>query len=64
MNKLKQFRESANLTQLALSQISGVNIDTIQNMEINRVSIKNARAHIVVSLANALGVKPEELWED
>ena len=64
MNHLKELREAAKLTQAALADKSGVNLRTIQNYEIDKSDLSNARAHIVLAIAKALGGEPEKLWEE
>jgi transcriptional regulator with XRE-family HTH domain len=63
MSNLKSLRGAANLTQAALSQKSGISRRTIEKYEQNQNDLKNARAHIVISLADALGVEPKKLIE-
>jgi transcriptional regulator with XRE-family HTH domain len=58
MNRLRQIRKEKGLTQLMLAQRCGIGKSTIGNYEVGRTKLS------VVSLsrlADALGVKPEEI---
>lgn len=63
MNNLQKYRKQAKLSQSALSEASGININTLRQYEqgtrdINGISILRAD-----SLAKALGVSIEDLIE-
>ncbi len=55
---LKLARLAAGLTQAELSEISGVHRDTIQKLETGQ---RPARPATIIKLANALGVRTEQL---
>jgi transcriptional regulator with XRE-family HTH domain len=64
MSKLQDLRKTAGLSQSELGEKSGVSARTVQNYEqgvndINGISITRAKA-----LADALGVRIEDLIED
>lgn len=63
MNKLKTLRESRNLTQVDLAEISGVPQSTISRIESGFFK-KGPSIDNVVKLAKALGVPVAELLED
>lgn len=54
---IKQLRIKHSYSQEKLAEIVGVNLRTIQRIETNGVASLSTRG----ALANALGVKPEEL---
>lgn len=60
---LKTIREDAGMTQKELSDISGVNVRTIQQYEQRQKNINNAKATTVLSLAHALACHPKLLLE-
>lgn len=61
MERLKQFRIAAGLTQLQLSQATGINLRTIQDYEYGRSKVENSNAIVVHKLAVALGKTMEEI---
>lgn len=61
---LNELMKEKGLTIKALSQLSGVSSRTIELYTSGRRDIGNARARIVVSLADALQVHPRELFEE
>jgi len=59
MNKLKQYREHAGLTQYELSRKTGLSLSMISKVERDEtgISIENA-----FFLSDALGATMEEIW--
>ena len=60
-NKIKTARENAELTQKQLSEKSGVSIRTLQKYETGENNPANAKARIIIALAEALGIEAKEL---
>lgn len=54
MTKLKQIREERGITQRELSEKSGVNLRTIQNLEQGYKNINHASVSKVIKIAIAL----------
>ena len=63
-SRLKWFREEKGMTQLELSEKSGVNLRMIQNYEQGFKDINNARVVTVLQLAEALGCDVYEIIND
>lgn len=63
MNRLKQHREAAGLSQSELARLSGIKLQTIQHYEQGFRDLNGARAITVYKLANALGCTVEDLLE-
>ena len=61
--KLQKFRKNIGMSQYELSQISGVNIRSIQLYEQRVNDIDKAQAHTLYKLAVVLGVQIEDLLE-
>lgn len=61
---LEVARRAAGLTRQQLSQKSGVSFGTIKEYEQRRNNINNARAVIVVDLADALGVPVQKILNE
>lgn len=61
--KLKDKRESAGMSQSELAQASGVSVRMIQHYEQGVKDINKAAAITVKRLADALGVKMEDIIE-
>ena len=64
MNKLKELRESRNLTQRELSELTGLSLRTIQHYEPGSRDIGNASAVVVQLLAIALSCTMESIIKD
>lgn len=62
-SKLQIFRKNAELTQKQLSELSGVNLRTLQQYENKSKDIKKASGLILYSLGKALGCQIEDLLE-
>ena len=60
-NRLGTMRRAAGMTQTQLSQVSGVNLTTLQKLENGTNRLLGARTEITLKLARALGVTVEEL---
>lgn len=54
-------RKSAGLTQMQLSELSGVNIRQIQRVESGASQAGNLTAKNLIAIADALGIDPHEL---
>lgn len=63
MSKLKEIRESKNMTQSKLSEISGVNLRTLQDYEQGKKDINGVRGITLYKLAQALECMIEDLLE-
>lgn len=65
--RVKQYRFSWHMTQRDLSQLTGLSIRQIRDIESGKVSPTKIRADTVLRLAHAFGVTVEELldcvWE-
>lgn len=64
MNKLKELRLKNNLTQLELSQKTGVNIRTIQNFEQGQNDLKSANVGTVYKILQVLNTTIEDYFKD
>lgn len=63
MQKLKELRTSAGISQSQLSAKSGVNLRMIQYYEQDAKDIKKASGETILKLAQALGCTMEEIIE-
>lgn len=61
---LEVARRAAGLTRQQLSKKSGISLGTIKEYEQRRNNINNARAVIVVDLADALGVPVQKILNE
>jgi transcriptional regulator with XRE-family HTH domain len=61
LTKLKAVRESKLMTQQELAEAAGVSPTTVSHLETGKAS---AQFRTIRKLADALGVKPEELLGD
>lgn len=59
--KINEFMQKSNLTAQGLSELSGVSKRTIEQYTSDRRKLANAKACIVIALAEALQVHPKEL---
>ena len=59
--RLRSLRERAELSQLALAEVSGITNDTICRIELGR---RAPQAATIERLAKALGVDPEQFVTD
>lgn len=64
MNKLKQIREAAGLTQAELAKASGISVRVLQNYEQDARPLNGARAITVKHIAGALKCRMEDLIEE
>lgn len=60
-SKLAYYRTLRGLSQQQLADKANVSVRTIQSYEIAQRTTANAQAHIIIKLADALGVHPKEL---
>lgn len=63
MNKLKERRESAGMSQADLAALTGISVRVIQNYEQGTRPLNGARAITVYKLAKALKCSVEDLIE-
>lgn len=63
MNKLKQHREAAGITQKQLAEKTQMSLRTIQHLEQGTRDLNKAQAFTVWSIAKALNCKMEDLIE-
>lgn len=63
MNKLKQYREAAGITQAELAKLTGISVRVIQNYEQGTRPLNGARAITVYQIAKALNCTVEDLLE-
>lgn len=61
ITKLEWARLGAGLGQKELSDLSGVNVRYIQNVELGQSDAGNLTARNILALASALGAPPEDL---
>ena len=61
---LKKVRKSKGLTQKELSELSGINLKTIQKYEQGVIDINNANIYTLYKLANTLNCHIWELLTD
>ena len=60
MNRLKEYRSKANMTQRELAAIAGITLITISNIENNR---KEPKISTAIAISKALNVGLKELWD-
>ena len=60
MNRLKEYRNKANMTQRELAAIAGITLITISSIENNRTEPKISTA---IAISKALNVGLKELWD-
>ena len=60
MNRLKEYRSKANMTQRELAAIADLTLITISNIENNRTEPKISTA---IAISKALNVGLKELWD-
>lgn len=63
MNKLKEKREAAGMSQAALAKLTGISVRVIQNYEQGARPLNGARAITVYKFAQALNCSVEDLLE-
>lgn len=61
MSKLKYRRTAAGLTQKQLAEAAGISIRLLQEYEQGRKDLNRAQVQKALALANALGVRVEEI---
>ena len=61
MNKLKEKREAAGISQSALAELTGISVRVIQNYEQGTRPLNGARAITVYKIAKALKCNVEDL---
>lgn len=64
MNNIKKLRESRNLTQVELSKLTNINLDTLKSYEQNLRDIKSAKTIFSIKLAEVLKCNIEDLFDD
>lgn len=62
--KLKQIRVSAGLTQLELSNMTGINLRTLQYYEQGSKKIEHAKLETILKLCVALNKEISEIIDD
>lgn len=62
--KIQEIRKARGLSQRQLAEASGVNVRIIQHYEQGFKDINKAAAITIKALADALGVRMEDLLED
>lgn len=62
--KIQEIRKARGLSQRELAEASGVNVRVLQHYEQGFKDINKAAAETVKALADALGVRMEDLLED
>ena len=63
-SKLKTLRAKKGVSQSELAKLSGVNLRSIQNYEIERRDLSNANIEQIVNLSNALQIPFYEFLTD
>lgn len=61
MNKIKKIRTEQQLTQQELADKAGINIRLVQRLEKEEVSIMESRIKTIKAIADALGLKVDDL---
>jgi transcriptional regulator with XRE-family HTH domain len=64
MSKLQDLRKAAGLSQSGLATASGVNVRTLQDYEQSKLNINGISIVRAKAIADALGVRIEDLIED
>jgi len=62
--KIQEIRKASGLSQRQLAEASGVNVRVLQHYEQGFKDINKAAAETVKALADALGVRMEDLLEE
>ena len=62
--KIQEIRKARGLSQRQLAEASGVNVRVLQHYEQGFKGINKAAAETVKALADALGVRMEDLLEE
>ena len=62
--KLKKLRIDRGLTQKQLAELANIPLKTLLEYEQNRRQLVNARAGIVIKLADALDIHPRDLIDN
>lgn len=62
--KIQEIRKARGLSQRQLAEASGVNVRVLQHYEQGFKDINKAAAETVKALADALGVRMEDLLEE
>lgn len=62
--RLREIMTAKGVTIAQLSKLSGVSARTIEQYSSGRYPIKNARAYILLPIAEALNVHPKELMDE
>lgn len=62
--KIQEIRKARGLSQRELAEASGVNVRVLQHYEQGFKDINKAAAETVKALADALGVRMEDLLEE
>lgn len=60
-SSLKEFRQSAGLTQRELAEKAGVNVRQIQKYESGEYALENMTAKTLLAISDALGVDPHAI---
>ncbi len=60
MNRLKEIREERNVSQVRLSELSGISRQTISKIEADPAAV--FKVDTLQALANALGVSIEDIF--
>lgn len=63
MSNLKRIREEKNVSQAKLSEATGISLRSIQAYEQNQRDINKVQGATLLTLANALDCKIEDLLE-
>ena len=64
MNKLKQYRKKAGMTQADLAETVGISLRTLQDYEQDRKPLERAAAITVLTMARALRCTVEDLIDN
>ena len=62
--KLRELMKSKGITTKKLSELSGISARTIEQYVCERCPMRNARAYVIIPLAEALDVHPKDLLEE
>ena len=64
VSKFRRLRKAAGLTQIQLSEASGVHVQKIRRIEGGEIDPANLTLKNALALATALGVRPDEFLGD
>lgn len=58
--KVKEYREKWGLTQKDMAKASGIGVNTLRNIENQKISMSNIKVETAVRLARTMGISLDE----